>query len=780
MARKTFIPWLFSEAKKPLYVNKANGHVLEGDSSGLKPDGSPAHLNHAPNGWKDVLVKFARNTKYLGLNRDMSVPMKFVADGAKILRNRMLLFGYECICYFALDKLDKSSFPPQYYPWYVSELDLTTYQQGKTDVSIQAMEGGLSKILKANEGITYPIPVSTDSEAINILLDGIPFTNKISYTIYENQDIYGDFYYMGAGITGTEGSTQGLISQDSQYSGNVHPGTNWFHRSVDKTLNVRIKGYYGINVNVTGRVSQYIKKSSPFQDIPTATTDYELYNTVHTAGDSFQVAIDVTIPLAPSEFLHLRAFPNTVPSASNWYTITGGEFEITYEVTFNESNCKALRPYRVFEQLVDKMTDGKYGVQSSFLQTQEIIDVPLTCGPAIRDYFATDTVIKTTLLEFFQSFRKWGIGLGILKDAVNGDKVIIEKLDYFFNKSTTTLTLGEVSEFVVEPAKELFFNTIETGNKNQEYDKVNGRDEFNVTQLWKAPVERDTKKLDLVSVYRDDMYGIELLRIDLYKKDTTDNKGDNETFRINVESTEQTGNLSYYSGDFTTNSLGYIDIPVSLVSIINGDQLVISGAASNNGTYTVTNTSYITPGHTIISVAEPLTTASLTGDIGLPNFKYYNLNRPAYSAISGLLHPDDSFNIELSPKKALLNNGPYIRSVLDFMDHKNLTFQTGDKNSELSRTLAGVTITEKEDVQIGSLGDRLFRPFLFKFKTMVPLEYLEFMNSNPYGLIYFTYKGFQYNGFMWDGGIKPGDNDAQTWTLLCGPDVDLTKLIDNG
>ena len=489
--------------------------------------------------------------------------------------------------------------------------------------------------------------------------------------------------------------------------------------------------------------------------------------------------------MVPGEFLHFRAFPNTVPSAANWYTITGGEFDVTFNSTYDTSHCKAVRPYDFFETLVSKMTGGKYGIQSSLLQTAELSAMPLTCGPSIRDFFATDTVAKTSLNDFYQSFKKFGIGLGILKDAVNGDKIVIEKLSYFFDKTKAIVDLGEVSQFEYEPAKELFFNTIETGNKNQQYEKEGGRDEFNVTQLWKTFVERVAKKLDLVSVYRDDMYGIEQLRIDLYKKDTTDNKGDNDVFRMNIENDVTIGNVTYYSGEFTASVVSgayFIDIPSSLPAIPNGDQFIISGSSGNNGTFTVLNTSYIVSGHTIITVLESVTAGTYGGVLGLPNFEYYKLNRPAYSAISGLLHPDESFNIELSPKKSFDadKNGPYIRSVLYPLDTEKIVFQTGDKNSELSRILNGVTITEKADIQVGNLGDLLFKPWLFKFKTQVPIEYLDLMNSNPYGLVYFTYNGVQYNGFMWEGGIKPGDNDAQTWTLLCGPDVDLTKLIDNG
>jgi hypothetical protein len=781
VARKLFISWLFSKDKKPLYEDKVNGFVLEGDGSTfLKPDGQPAQLTKTPDGWKDVLVKYARNTKALGLVRDMTVPMKFVKDGAKILRNRALLFGSECVCYFALSKLDPLAFPYIYRQWYLCELDFTTYLQSKTSITVNAMEGGLSKLVKANESITYEIPIASDAQVKNLLLDGIPFTNKITYSIFSNQDIFGEFYYVGAGIISTEGETQGVISQDSQYSSTTQAGDNWFHRSIDKSITVKIKGNINITVHQTGNIQLLFKKCFPFQTAPSVITDYSFFNESRTSGSVFQVSFDVNIPLTAGEFLTFRSFPNAVPTGANWFTITGGTMEVSYDIKFNESNCKCLTAYRTFENIVSKMTDGKYGVESSFLQS--LTGNFITSASAIRDFYNADAKIKTSLSDFIQSFRRFGIGWGIKRDSVNGDKVVLEQHQYFFNQ-TTMLSLGDISDLVVEPAKELLFNTIESGQKNQQYDKVNGLDEFNVSQLWKLPVERSVSKYDIVSVYRSDMYGIEGLRVDLYKKNTTDSKSDNDTFMIDVNPTELTGNVNYYTGSFETQVISgayFIKIPAVLTAVPNNNQVVISGAGSNNGTYTVLNTSYIVAGYTIITVQEPVISATLTGAVQLPNFKYYELNRPAYSSISGLLHTDESFNIELSPKKAILNNGRYIRSCTYQQDIEKVKFQTGDKNSELSRTLNGVTITEKEDIEIGNLGDRLFKPFFFKFRTKVPFDYLELIQNNTYGLVKFNYNGDEYSGFMWDGGIKAAVDDEQQWTLLCAPNVDLTKLINNG
>lgn len=781
MAHKTFKNWLLSADKKPLYVDNTTGHVLEADvATWKKPDGQPAHLQHDPTGWKDILVKYARNTKYWGLFRDMTVPMNFAGDGATILRHQMWNYGSEVITWLALQKLDRLSFPYIYKPWYLCEMDFSKFKQTRTTVSVNAMEGGLSKYLKANEATSYELPVNTDVQKKVVYLDGLPFENTIEYNIF-SQDVLNssfvgghEYWHLGMGIISNDGTTQGILSQD-QVLTNYPPYAlnNYFNNSVTKNYTLHVTGEINFTAKAhNSRIAISIQKTD---SAGTVLTTYDVFLEADVAQDSINnVPFSFDIPMAPGQSVTLNS---RTPTETGFINISSGKLIASYQVTFTQSFTECLTPFRVFELLAAKITDGKYGVQSSFLQTvsEELL---LTCGQALRKYQAT-SVLKTSLNDFFQSFRRYGIGLGILRDPINGDKLIIEKLEYFFRSDIAVLNLGEISDLSVDVAEDISFNTIKAGFKNQTIDKVNGRDEFNVTQLYSTPNTRIIKELDLVSTYRADMYGIEVTRIDLFGKDTTDNTADNDVFMISVE---KGTDFIYFSGDFEciedTGSY-YIRIPGTQIQLTNGTQFTISGAASNNGTYTIVNTSYLVAGFTTVQVAEAVTDASVNGTITGFNADWYKLNRPAFTTVSGLLHPDESFNIPLSPKRALIENGPLIHSVLDKMDIKSVKFQTGEKNSELSTIIAGETVTEKGDLPIGGLGTKLFLPYYFKFTTKVPINYLELINSNPYGLIYFTYKGITYNGFMWDGGIKPGNNDKQEWQLLCGPNNDLKKLIDN-
>lgn len=778
MQPKGYIDWLFSEDKKPFYVD-ANGIIQDGDKDTLlKPDGNPAHLVNSPDGWKDTLVKYGRNLTYWGLFREFTVPMRFTNDGAKILRHIHWTKGMEGIVHFGKHKLNRLAYPHVYDAWFLGEIDLSKFRQRQQDgtVTVNVMEGGLSKLLKAYENTTYEIRIDTDVNKKHLYLDGVPFKNKVEYLILSGQDILASAYVLEQSIVTNEGTTQGVLVQDVRYGPtSAFPNESWFFWSIDKLVIANITGKvravcYDGGGNTFDAAIQRVSDSTN-----TVHQSYSLFSgTGYNPGDVIEFDMNLSIPVGRRQRLHTR-FNAGGPGDAKFY-IDGFSMNIEYEVTFTPSFCEFLDPYTLFERITEKLTNGKYGIKSTFLQG--LSDIGYTCGPALRKY-GSEAKIQTSLSDFFQECRlrgknKYGVGL-----AIENDKLIIEELNYFF-RPEVIIDLGIVSDLEISEAEDIQINTVKVGYRNQQIDKVNGRDEFNVTQKYTTPHTRIVKEMDLVSPYRADMYGIEVTRIDLNGKDTTDNKADNDAFVVSIEK-QPSIEVYYYTGIFFTEvntGLFYIKIPGTLIQITNGLSIKITGSVSNNGTYTVENTSYLVAGYTTIRVTQAVTNETIDGNVTFINTYMYNLLRPAYSSITGLLHPDESFNTELSPKRDLLNNGALLHSLLDKQDTNKIVFQTGEKNSELSTTLSGVTITEKDDVVIGSLPDRLFLPYYFSFTTQVPVDFLTTMKANPYGKVKFTdgKTGAVLYGYLWDGGTSPEPNQKQTWKLISA-NQDLSKLI---
>lgn len=737
MPRKSFLYYLFSANKKPLYVDD-NGHVVEGDEDYKKPNGQPATLKYSPEGWKDTLVKYARNNTWLGMIRDMTASMKFLKDGASILKNRVGLYGVEAICYLGILKLDRTGLPYNYESWYLSEIDFTKYKETITGVQASALEGGLIKYLKANQNTTYEIPVDTDPEHINVLMDGMNFDNQAGYLI-TNGALADDYGQHTLNVIKTSAESIGIGALEPvrfRFDNNTDLFASNCHILETGTVATKVRFDYdfGFTCALAGGITpnplaggRLLARSFDKNGVVNGAWTLSDYGGASNMYQHHQLTniIEITVPANSNLFVcNFLTIAGVIASGSgaddvvSW-TYDNAEtdvFKMYYTYRHKSTYCKGLYPYRVLQKLVSLVSDGKYNsVSSAWLSAMK--DYVITSGDALRG-IVTDTsdpqrpikgaVIKTSISEFFRSFfSRFGCGMGV-KSSVPGldDQLLFEQIAHFFQSSVIT-DLGQVTNAELVPAEDLSFNTIKAGYDKQDYSDVNGRYETNQGQEWTTPVTKVVRQLDLVSPYRADAFGMELLRVNLEGKNSSDSDSDNDTFIINIETTSNI--------DDTTD----------------------------------------------------------------PDTVYYKLNRPAFSSVTGIPHPDSAYNLLLTPKRAIINNGAWIHSFMDKLDTGSIKFRSSDKNAELETVLSGVTLKENQDIQIGSLPAKLVLPWYISFTTQVPVTLLAIMNSNPYGKIKFTWNNRVWYGYMWDGGIKPGDNDTQVWKMLSSPENDLSKFNES-
>lgn len=79
----------------------------------------------------------------------------------------------------------------------------------------------------------------------------------------------------------------------------------------------------------------------------------------------------------------------------------------------------------------------------------------------------------------------------------------------------------------------LIYSLVRAGYDKQDYDSINGRDEFHFTNEYDTGITITDKALDLISPFRADPYGIEFLA-SKRGEDTTDRDSDNDTFFVGV------------------------------------------------------------------------------------------------------------------------------------------------------------------------------------------------------------------------------------------------------
>jgi hypothetical protein len=208
------------------------------------------------------------------------------------------------------------------------------------------------------------------------------------------------------------------------------------------------------------------------------------------------------------------------------YNNDNGTFGIDYTYVHPQTYIKVLPPEYMFKKLIEKATNGEFLAESVVLASNH--NISMTCGDAIRRI--PGSKIKTSLSDFFTSYDiQLDLGMGD-----RSGKVILEP-KYTWIDYNNPIDLGEVKGLRVKPATDYLYNTIKYGYPEQNYDDVNGKQEFNNSLLFTTPYTRVAKELSKISPYRADCYGIEFTRINLEGKTTTDNSSDNEVFLIHTE-----------------------------------------------------------------------------------------------------------------------------------------------------------------------------------------------------------------------------------------------------
>lgn len=120
---------------------------------------------------------------------------------------------------------------------------------------------------------------------------------------------------------------------------------------------------------------------------------------------------------------------------------------------------------------------------------------------------------------------------------------------------------------------------------------------------------------------------------------------------------------------------------------------------------------------------------------------HYELDRQLNSSATGLLEAESVFNLALSPKRMLINNGAFIHSSVLLNESRQLKFISADKNDKLQSG----GIAEKEDIALNQMKPRFFHPVVFSFQVAPPLN-LDELLSGGRGFV------FPFNG-VWFYGI---------------------------
>lgn len=818
LSREIFLYFLTDNQGRSYYI----------ENGVLKMSATPKWLEDAPQGWLDNTVSFGRSSKYYGINRSYTIPLKFVNDGASIIR-RVYYSGKGIEEQLNLVILKHNDENDLYELYYKGEIDLVMIEDLSAEgVQVNVMEGGLVKYLRAYENTVYEFPCDgTISQNKLVNISGILFDDKFNYSAIEVPDVpIGKSYACPNVFIDNTGDNIGILKGDESFEDITDMLPTYFLTS----SNYIFKSVNPVTITIRGRfiVSAFGGSGSAnciYRFVTSNNTTVDIVTESIPNGQTVIKEFTHTMTLAAGEAL-FTYIDNPVGSGAG-LSITESPYTIEFQSKFPDTKTWAIDCFDLFKLLVGKVSEGQYEGVSSLLESNR--HLVITSGDALRG--THKAVIKTSLADFFESMNVI-LNASLSNQTLPGQKetLFIERKEYVFNSSSVDINLGEVSDLKITLASEYMLNNLKIGYAPQQYDEKAGKQEYNTTAQYKAPISRVQKELSLISKYRADSYGIERTRFNSGSRSTTSNSSDNAVFILNITDTTtpliytasrvtplnifdyDNQNISFenYSGIyFTPDSVnevltfGYTSaleytITGAVTGIIYGtsgqsvtvnllrngvvEQSLSAAAdpAGANFNLTINKTLVLSPNDTI-KIQVSCTADSGTLDQANINFQSatlseYSLRRVVYDSVSGIANPETAYNIEqLTTARLVKTHGNWIRSVLFNQPDSKLTFLTLDKNKDLFTQKGAEIFKESADIRVSSLDAPLMYPLILEFKTKVPINFADLLNSAANSHIKASYNGVEFYGFPIQVSQKAALNDAQEWKLLCSP---LTNPAD--
>lgn len=501
---------------------------------------TPTPLPVTPDGWQGKSIKYARNLTGFGMWRTFTTPLRYVKEAALIVRDQLYRYGTERKLYQVIHRLDKRFTGGWIHRFlYKGELDLSQADDDDTSISVNIMEGDLIKLFKANENTTYEIDIDVP-DAVTIKTDGHFLNEKENFLIPGGISFTGD-HILYVSFINKEGNAYGVKAFD------VHGknGTPDVTTSPDFFLASTIQSI-AIGNLLSGSVTfSTANHGGPFSYTLIMRYSSGLIVTLanisgSAVGATYTLPFNYQIDLLDGEEYFLYAI-----SAGTPINYIDSEFSVSFKSRYKTTFIKGLRPAYVAQKLLDKITGGGYTFTSTYLTT-EWENLLITSGDAIRAYNSTGGLYPNfTAPKLKISWRDFYEGYNVpcnLTEGIRNQQLFIEKKEVSF-QPTIQAALGQVTNMKpsTKDAKEFQFNVVKIGYPNTNTEDVNGKDEFNVTQTYTSPITRSNKALELISKIIASMYEIEITRINLDGKTTTDDNNDNRVFFLHVEKTATTG-----------------------------------------------------------------------------------------------------------------------------------------------------------------------------------------------------------------------------------------------
>ena len=444
-------------------------------------------------------------------------------------------------------------------------LDFSTYSDNGYVISINAIDNTLAAIIKAKKSIQYEYPVA-DLETSNLNYDRLVKKNNAKWIItgdnIEIDDINyveNTFYASGSPtgaqttytipiyITGNpEIDIKDIIEiydVDKKVVSAYDYSDRYFIKNIsEENVSVNIKLNFELDVEFAGEGTPNIRLESYPHDGKVL-----FYQALVNGKNTIELDKDFIIQPGMIFFFGVMTTTNYV-KITQTLTHASNEFvEISFLGRGEPVNIDVISPSTILSKLLASMTENTIEHSSSidYILSSEGTSIKFNRLLERTYIMAAESargLPKAKIYTSYKKFCEWMETEFGYVPVINENTVTFMHRDKLFS-STVVKDLGtEINDYEFSVNDSLIYSSVKVGYDKQDYDSINGRDEFRFTNEFSTGLRLTDNTLSLISPYRADAYGIEFL-VQKRGEDTTDNDSDNDVFFVECINNLSTGIL---------------------------------------------------------------------------------------------------------------------------------------------------------------------------------------------------------------------------------------------
>lgn len=499
--------------------------------------------------WDDFELAYKR-ASYDGVVRSFSTKFEFVNRSYSLLKEEFSKNYLSSNAGIAFYRRNNS------WNWdkvFQCALDFSSYSDDGYTISINAIDDTLAAIIKAKRNIQYEYLVS-ELGPKSLYYDGLKSQYEAKYisggtTVENDADLqYVQYYGVLIPDSKQESVTVSLpvyvldnselpkLNSPLVFTDEPFVTDGSFQTFAEALSDIKVTvnlsfSFYIIGDNQQGTaygdVVLYVKKANG------ELVQQGIWR--HIAGNMPTiVSSQKDIDLYTGDFIGMSlVLSNSAkPITMTWTTyLRGFSLSVNFQSRISPVNIDVLLLTTVAERLLESMTDSSdYSVRITGYEPGVITRSRLS-SCFIMPAECARNLPNAKLYTSFKKFCEFMESEFGYVPVIQGEEVVFNHRNALFDDYVVKDLSDQINDYEYSVNSSLIYTSVKVGYDKQDYDSINGRDEFRFTNEFSTGLKLTDNTLSLISPYRADAYGIEFL-VQKRGEDTTDNDSDNDVFIV--------------------------------------------------------------------------------------------------------------------------------------------------------------------------------------------------------------------------------------------------------